>query len=37
VEDLTLLGVSRLPNGAVFTAYLAARGKLAAEIEVEAK
>jgi hypothetical protein len=33
VEDLTLLGVSRQPNGAVFTAYIAARGKLSAEIE----
>lgn len=35
VEDLTLQGVSKLPNGDVFTAYLAARGKLSAAIELK--
>lgn len=34
VTDLTLLGVSRIPNGAVFTAYLAAHGTVSAEIDL---
>lgn len=33
VQELDLLGVYRLPNGKVFTAYLAARGKVRAEVE----
>jgi len=32
VDDLNLLGISRPANSAVFTVYLAARGKLTAEI-----
>jgi len=32
VQSLDILGVYRLPNGKVFTAYLAAKGTLAAEI-----
>jgi len=32
VEDLNLLGISRPANGAVFTVYLAARGKVSAEV-----
>ena len=33
VEELSLLGVSRHTNDVVFTAFLAARGKVSAEIE----
>ncbi|HXF15852.1 MAG TPA: DUF4403 family protein [Burkholderiales bacterium] len=32
VDDLNLLGISRPANGSVFTVYLAARGKVTAEI-----
>jgi hypothetical protein len=35
VDELTLLGVSRQPGSAVFTAYILARGKLSAEIDPE--
>ncbi|HYJ19106.1 MAG TPA: DUF4403 family protein, partial [Burkholderiales bacterium] len=33
VQELNLVGVYRLPNGKVFTAYLAAKGKVSAVIE----
>jgi hypothetical protein len=33
VEELNLLGVYRLPNGDVFTAYLAASGKITADVD----
>ena len=33
VDDLGLVGVYRLPNGDVFTAFLAAKGKVWAEVE----
>jgi hypothetical protein len=35
VQDLELLGVYRLPNGDVFTAYLSAKGTISAEIEAQ--
>ena len=35
VEDLDLLGVYRLPNGDVFTAFLEAQGKMWAEVDVQ--
>ena len=35
VEELTLLSVSCLPGSDVFTAYLTARGKVSAEIDVD--
>jgi hypothetical protein len=34
VQDLSLVGIYRLPNSSVFTAYLAARGKIRAEVDV---
>jgi hypothetical protein len=35
VKDLRLVGVYRLQNGSVFTAYLAATGKIWAEVDVQ--
>jgi hypothetical protein len=35
VEELNLLGVYRLPNGDVFTAFLAANGKVWAEVDAQ--
>ena len=35
VQELHLVGVYRLPNGSVFTAYLAATGKIWAEVDVQ--
>ena len=35
VQDLSLLGVYRLENGDVFTAYLSAAGKVSADVDVE--
>jgi hypothetical protein len=35
VEDLNLLGVYRLPNGDVFTAFLAAKGKISADVDAQ--
>jgi hypothetical protein len=35
VQELELLGVYRLPNGDVFTAYLSAKGTITAEVDVQ--
>ena len=35
VQDLSLLGIFRLENGDMFTAYLAATGKISADIDVQ--
>ena len=35
VQELRLVGVYRIPNGSVFTAHLAARGKIWAEVDVQ--
>ncbi len=35
VEELRLLGVYRLPNGDVLTAFLEARGKMSAEVDAQ--
>lgn len=35
VREMDLVGVYRLPNGKVFTAYLAAKGTLSAEIDAQ--
>jgi hypothetical protein len=35
VQDLRLLGIFRLENGDMFTAYLAATGKISADIDVQ--
>ncbi len=35
VEELNLVGVYRLPNGDVFTAFLEAKGKIWAEVEAQ--
>jgi len=35
VQELRLLGVYRLPNGDVFTAFLEAKGKMSAEVDAQ--
>ena len=35
VQELRLIGVYRLPNGDVFTAFLEANGKMSAEVDVQ--
>ncbi len=35
VQELKLLGVYRLPNGDVFTAFLEAKGKMSAEVDAQ--
>jgi len=35
VEDLEMVGVYRLPNGDVFTAFLTARGKISADVDLQ--
>jgi hypothetical protein len=35
VKELRLLGVYRLPNGDVFTAFLEAKGTMSAEVDAQ--